>query len=412
MKPFTIKTTLQINPITSKRGLSVMGLTIVTLMVTTFNHAATPTNSKEQLNLIKQCMQITDDALRLACFDKSVVDARDTRLNTEQSKTIDLDKSVATSLATGTATVVLAQTNVDNATKQLPITGDAQTEQVLAAVGVTQADVEKYTPLSLLYDLDENNAGGLLTVRPHHPIYMLPLWYNNKANGVAQTPTQDKVVFDGIENIESKLQISFKTKLAQDLFKTRADLWFGYTQQAHWQMYNKAFSSPFRNTDYAPELFITQPAKATLPFDSTLRMLGAGVVHQSNGQSDPLSRSWNRAYIFAGIEHGKLTIVPRVWLRMPEKYADDNNPDITNYMGYGDLRIAYGLGENDSISGLLRYNPKHNKGSAQLDFIHPIVGGLSGYMQLYYGYGENLIDYNHLNRSIGFGVMLNDWTGL
>ena len=111
---------------------------------------------------------------------------------------------------------------------------------------------------------------------------------------------------------EAKLQISLKTKVMEDLFRTRADLWVGYTQQSNWQLYNQGEkSAPFRNTDYAPEIFLTQPVKATLPFGGKLRMLGVGYIHQSNGQSRPMSRSWNRIYAMAGMEWGKLTVVPR-----------------------------------------------------------------------------------------------------
>ena len=84
------------------------------------------------------------------------------------------------------------------------------------------------------------------------------------------------------------MQVSFKSKIAEDLFKTRADVWFGYTQKSDWQIFNQGRkSAPFRNTDYEPEIFITQPVKADLPFGGKLRMVGAGFAHQSNGQSRP-----------------------------------------------------------------------------------------------------------------------------
>ena len=90
--------------------------------------------------------------------------------------------------------------------------------------------------------------------------------------------------------------------------------------KSDWQIFNQGRkSAPFRNTDYEPEIFITQPVKADLPFGGKLRMVGAGFAHQSNGQSRPESRSWNRVYAMAGMEWGKLTVIPRVWMRASTK---------------------------------------------------------------------------------------------
>lgn len=54
---------------------------------------------------------------------------------------------------------------------------------------------------------------------------------------------------------ELKFQVSLKTKAAQNLFGTDADLWLGYTQMSHWQVYNENNSRPFRAHDYEPEIF-------------------------------------------------------------------------------------------------------------------------------------------------------------
>ena len=184
---------------------------------------------------------------------------------------------------------------------------------------VLSETADSYTPLSLMYDLDKNDIRGLLSVREHNPMYLMPVWYNSSPNYYPESPsrgvtTQEK--FSEQKRLETKMQVSFKSKIAEDLFKTRADVWFGYTQKSDWQIFNQGRkSAPFRNTDYEPEIFITQPVKADLPFGGKLRMVGAGFVHQSNGQSRPESRSWNRVYAMAGMEWGKLTVIPRVWMR-------------------------------------------------------------------------------------------------
>ncbi len=51
-----------------------------------------------------------------------------------------------------------------------------------------------------------------------------------------------------------------------------------------------------------------------------------GLAHQSNGQSDPLSRSWNRINANLAIEAGNLAVAMRTWYRIPEDPVDDDNP--------------------------------------------------------------------------------------
>ena len=255
------------------------------------------------------------------------------------------------------------------------------------------------------------------SVREHNPMYLMPVWYNSSPNYYPESPsrgvtTQEK--FSEQKRLETKMQVSFKSKIAEDLFKTRADVWFGYTQKSDWQIFNQGRkSAPFRNTDYEPEIFITQPVKADLPFGGKLRMVGAGFVHQSNGQSRPESRSWNRVYAMAGMEWGKLTVIPRVWMRaFDQKGDDDDNPDINKYMGYGDLKVQYRLNDKQNVYSVLRYNPKSGRGAVEAAYTFPIKGKLKGVVRGFHGYGESLIDYNHKQNGIGFGLMFNDWDGI
>ena len=331
----------------------------------------------------QSCVAISDPATRLACYDRAY-----TAPNQAEPKSIDIAQSHAASKAAQSPQIVFAE----------PSAG------------------EIYSPLSQQYDLDKNNENGIFSIREHEPMYILPAWYRSSPNYTPSTPTRG-VAIDAVhtqqKRIETKMQISLKTKIAEDLFGTHADLWAGYTQQSNWQVYNRGKkSAPFRNSDYAPELFITQPVKANLPFGGKLRMLGVGYIHQSNGQSQPLSRSWNRIYAMAGMEWGKLSVIPRIWARLDPGADKDDNPDIMRYMGYGDLRLAYQFDNKHALSGTLRYNPKHNKGAVQLNYTFPLKGNLKGYVQGFYGYGESLIDYNHKQKGIGVGLMFNGWDAL
>ncbi|MFV2029725.1 phospholipase A [Neisseria sp. S1] len=352
-----------------------------------------------------QCTLVRDNAMRLACFD-AIYAAQfppkalpDTTAAVE-SKSVDLVRTVDASLANQQATIVFDR----------PTAEDTEPTEALREAA------EAYTPLSVMYDLDQNDPRGILSVREHNPMYLMPVWYNSSPNRYPVTTTRgisDDDVSQQQKRLESKMQVSFKTKLMEDLFKTRADLWFGYTQVSNWQVWNQGKeSAPFRNNDYSPEVFITQPVKADLPGGGKLRMVGLGFVHQSNGKSRPLSRSWNRIYGMAGMEWGKLTVMPRIWMRaFDQSGEEDDNADISNYMGYGDLKLQYRFNDMQTVATTLRYNPKSGYGGVQLGYTFPIKGKLKGYIQGHHGYGESLLDYNHKQNSIGFGLMLNDWDG-
>ena len=381
-----------------------------------------------QTNLFFECQELQASTARLACYDK-VAQQGKTSSSIETKQPLDLVETLKTTIS-GSPQVILAEENVANTisstenkddesftNESLSTVGLTEREaEVLENVGVTQNDLEKYSTLSLAYDLDQNSERGTWTIRPYRPNYVLPLFYSFDPNLDPTSSNPDepgqKYTANDVRNTELKFQLSLKSKVAEDLFNTNADLWFGYTQQAHWQVYNEDNSRPFRGTDYQPEIFLTQPVTANLPFGGRLRMLGIGAVHHSNGRSDPISRSWNRAYLMAGAEWGKLSIVPRLWARVNnESDESEDNPDIEDYLGYGDIKFLYDLPKQQSLSGTLRYNPSTNKGAAQIDYVYPLSENVNGYVQLFQGYGESILDYDHENTAIGFGIVLNDWKG-
>ena len=351
-----------------------------------------------------QCTLLQDNALRLACYDKVFA----AQLPPEQPLSeheadgkpqLDVVQSVRQSMGNKETTLVFDTPE-----------GQAEPSQELADAAAA------YTPLSQMYDLDANDPHGILTVREHNPMYLMPVWYNSSPNYAPSSPTRGVALqerFSDQKRIETKMQVSFKSKIAEDLFKSRADLWFGYTQKSDWQIYNQGRrSAPFRNTDYEPEIFITQPVKSQLPWGGRIRMLGVGFAHQSNGQSRPESRSWNKVYAMAGMEWGKLTVIPRVWMRLFDSSGEDNdNPDLTKYLGYGDVKLQYRLNDKHNFSTTLRYNPKSGYGAAEAAYTFPIKGKLQGVVRGFHGYGESLIDYNHKQSGIGFGLMFNGWDG-
>jgi phospholipase A1 len=137
----------------------------------------------------------------------------------------------------------------------------------------------------------------------------------------------------------------------------------------------------------------------------TFRYMNFGAVHQSNGQASTLSRSWNRLYAEVGAEYGKLALTARIWKRLDNAKSDNDNIDITNFLGHGDLRLSY-RSDGHEYSMLARRNFRHNHGALTLGWAFPVRDNLKGYMQFFSGYGQSLIDYNYSQLSLGAGVLI------
>lgn len=129
-----------------------------------------------------------------------------------------------------------------------------------------------------------------------------------------------------------------------------------------------------------------------------------GYNHDSNGRSDPTSRSWNRLYTRLMAENGNWLVEVKPWYVIG---STDDNPDITKYMGYYQLKLGYHLGDA-VLSAKGQYNWNTYYGGAELGVSYPITKHVRLYTRVYSGYGESLIDYNFNQTRVGVGVMLND----
>lgn len=262
--------------------------------------------------------------------------------------------------------------------------------------------------LATLWGLTPARPYGLFKLRPHNGNYLLPLRYTTHPNTRPTSPAPGHSVGSPqpADAVEVKFQLSTKFKVAENLIGDNGDLWFGYTQQSNWQLYNRALSSPFRETSHEPEVIFTwRTGQRVLGWQWEL--LNLGLVHQSNGRPLPLSRSWNRVYAQFGLTRDNLALLIRPWVRLEERAATDDNPDITDYMGHGDIRLAYTRrGHTVSLLGRLAGS---GRGALQLDWIFPLSGSLKGYLQASHGYGESLLDYNHRQTTVGLGIFLLSW---
>ncbi len=238
-------------------------------------------------------------------------------------------------------------------------------------------------------------------ITPHGVNYVLPVSYNSQQNSAMLEDLG--LPADTFEDTEVKFQISFKFPLAQNLFNDSTDLYFAYTNRSWWQLYADGISSPFRETNHMPEFFF-RIRKDWDFWGLRTRFINLGYIHQSNGRTGSLSRSWDRLFADLIVERGNLGLGLRAWAVLGDPWE---NPDITDYMGHGELRGAYLWGDN-TFSGLMRNNLDldDNKGGYELSWSRPLAGVVRLYAQYYNGYGESLVDYDHrVNRfSLGFSV--------
>ena len=248
------------------------------------------------------------------------------------------------------------------------------------------------------------------TLMAHKPNYILlgtynAIGYNPK---LYQEHVNDPDV--DVDDIEAQFQVSLKFPLLVDLFD-EVDVYAAYTNRSFWQVYNSDASSPFRETNHEPEAwFQFDPDWQFFGFNNSANVLG--IVHQSNGRSGVLSRSWNRIYANFIVDKGSFVLSFKPWIRIPEDENEDDNPDITDYLGHYQVLAAYKWKENVfSVMSRNNLESGFEKGAVELTWSFPFwkYPYLKGYVQYFTGYGESLIDYNQYVNKIGVGFALTDW---
>jgi phospholipase A1 len=273
------------------------------------------------------------------------------------------------------------------------------------------ANAGKGSLLDSRWELAKDSKLGTFNFRAYKPVYLLPAFWSSDQNELPHSPNPRNTVTQpqDLDAIEAKFQISFKTKAWENLFGDNGDIWMGYTQSSRWQVYNGEASRPFRETNYEPEILLVFRNNYQLGGWKG-RMAAVGINHQSNGRPDPLSRSWNRVMFNVGLDRENWAVMFRPWIRISDG-NDDDNPDIEDYMGRGDVTIVHTIGGHE-LSLMARHSLRggdRSHGAIGFDWGFPIHNTLRGHLQVFDGYGESMIDYNHRSTYIGLGISLLEW---
>jgi phospholipase A1 len=283
---------------------------------------------------------------------------------------------------------------------------EAQAQAALANAG-------RGSLLDSRWELARDSKLGLFNFRVYKPIYLMPAFLTSDVNDTPRSANPDNTVTEplGLDSLETKFQLSFKTKAVENLFGDNGDIWMAYTQSSRWQVYNTEQSRPFRETNYEPEVLLVFRNGYSIGGWNG-RMAAVGINHQSNGRGDPLSRSWNRLMFNIGLDRGDWALMLRPWVRLSDG-SDDDNPHIEDYLGRGDATLTYLRGRNE-FSLMARHSLRggdRSRGALQFDWGFPIHESLPmrGRLQVFHGYGESLIDYNHKATYVGLGISLQEW---
>lgn len=407
-------------------GLCLALLPAAPVLAQTSTHSnASNGNSNATATAWQSCSALQGDAAaRLACFDRwAGQQAASVGSAVSGSATAASASVHSTGAGAGTNTGIANASTPAVARLAPPVPEPVALEvvEVPRTVGCRDA---QFSALSRFWELEDGTDCGTFSFRGYRPINV-SVTVSDKVNRQPTSRVADHSALEPIDyrTLENRIQLSVRTKVAQGLLtggdSPRKDsLWVGYTQQSYWQLFSPDISRPFRATDHEPEIVYVYPTDLRLPLGWRLRYSGIGLAHQSNGQSLPLSRSWNRTYLMAGMELGNAwTVQARVWRRIKESSGNDDNPDIVDYIGRGELQTTWNASASNTFALTLRHSlQQHTRGSAKLEWLQTLGKGFGGgksnlrlHTQLFTGYGDSLIDYNRKRTVLSVGVSLVDF---
>lgn len=251
------------------------------------------------------------------------------------------------------------------------------------------ADEMRAVDIDNIWENEPVLGAGLSLYKPN---YLMPVtWSDEAASG---------------SDAEAQFQLSLKQRIGN------SHVFFGYTQTSFWRVWDSNDSRPFRETNFKPEVFYRLRAEKNPlgPLD-----LDIGLEHQSNGESQPESRSWNRVYLRPTYKTRDWRVQLQVWARVfqkdepstPDDPDGDDNPRMTDFMGHHQLQFDWRFAEERQLSLMSRYNFRESNGALRLRYSEPTTAqGFHWFVQAFHGYGESLIDFDREISRIGIGVAI------
>ena len=231
------------------------------------------------------------------------------------------------------------------------------------------------------------NPKHFLTFQLHRENFFFPAYRAKGATGAYQ-------------DTEVKYQFSF---LIQLVAGKRHSFSFAYTQKSFWQLYDGKHSNPFRETNYNPQFFYR--------YNLGVLLFDMGYEHESNGEEDPMSRSWDRGYARIVLRSFSFKLSLKYWAVLLEDYYGpecvERLDPLIRYLGRSELAITWHIGRL-MFRHRGRYNFSSGYGFQEHMLLYPWSNNRIFWTIAYSkGYGDSLRDYNHSLESYGIGLLIN-----
>jgi len=218
----------------------------------------------------------------------------------------------------------------------------------------------------------------------------------------------------------AKFQLSIRFEMISLGDTHNVALNFAYTQKSFWDMLDFARSSPFVESDYHPELFVSYRPHREVRY----REAQLGCQHESNGlgaigdvDQTPDSREWNSCFVqgrwgFARDPAHEPWLFPALGVRLWLPFWSDQ--PVVNAVGYGQIFLDLDLSiPNHLAFGRFSTRVTLREHSVQDDLLYAILPvATSGrirtwlFAQVFYGRGERLITagemVTHVYAGLGF----------
>ena len=203
-------------------------------------------------------------------------------------------------------------------------------------------------------------------------------------------------------NSDVKFQISLAIRLTNATLPWGTYLYLFYTQKTFWNVFQE--SLPMHDMNFNPGIGLTKPFYIKNRYVGRMSLI---LEHESNGRDSIWSRSWNRLALSGSVMLTRHFLVhAKYWIPIVDS---DNNSDIVKYAGWCQWGMAITSPEERFYGGLTfvmrgGWNFKCNV-IAEFAWRVSKKTNLNLYAQYYYGYGEDLLDYNQLHSRLRVGLV-------